>query len=245
MTRKFQYIPRDPNHTDEQHLEEFIKKKYRNLDAKTDTEKFVVNEMKIVKDIYCYAYVAMIHPMEVEQLDPKKKYLPRIFMLNEERSSLYIGAITVTIVQMITVSLIYQSFEDNHMQIKPTSSIYILVPRLVSSIMMHLNVEPDIRQGIQLMKYAINHPWKFRTIKQGHENEDINTVQYSGVKRRVFCAFLLGLSQATVGIVAEILVIVYLSSLSNLLKIIMKYVSLAAVVKFDNMYAATLYNHAI
>ena len=47
------------------------------------------------------------------------------------------------------------------------------------------------------------------------------------------------------GIVAEILVIVYLSSLSNLLKIIMKYVSLAAVIKFDNFYAATLYNHAI
>ena len=132
--------------------------------------------MKISKDIYCYAYVAIIHPMEVEEQDPKKKYLPRINMLNEERSSLYIGAITVSIIQMITISLIYQSFSENHMEIKPTSSIYILVPRLVSSIMMHLNVEPDIRQGIQLMKYAVNHPWKFRAIKQDFEKEDINKV---------------------------------------------------------------------
>jgi len=44
---------------------------------------------------------------------------------------------------------------------------------------------------------------------------------------------------------AEILVIVYLSSLTSLLKVIMKYVSLAAVVKFDDMYAAVLHNHAI
>ena len=44
---------------------------------------------------------------------------------------------------------------------------------------------------------------------------------------------------------AEVLVIVYLSSLSSLLLIIMKYVSLAAVVKFDDMYAAALHDNAI
>ena len=110
---------------------------------------------------------------------------------------------------------------------------------------MHLNVEPDIRQGIQLMKYAINHPQKFRPIRAGYENETAETINYVGVKRRAFCAFLLGFNQASVAIVAEVLVIVYLSSLSDLLKVIMKYVSLAAVVKFDDMYAAALHNHAI
>lgn len=68
---------------------------------------------------------------------------------------------------------------------------------------------------------------------------------YVGTKRRAFCAFLLGLNQCTIAIVAEVLVIYYLSSLESLILIIMKYVSLAAVVKFDDMYAAALHEHAI
>ena len=39
----------------------------------------------------------------------------------------------------------------------------------------------------------------------------------------------------------EVCVIVYLSSLQSLLDIIMKFVSMAAIVKFDNMYAAALF----
>ena len=110
---------------------------------------------------------------------------------------------------------------------------------------MHLNVEPDIRQGIDLMKYTVNHPWKFRPIRKNYENETPDTISYIGTKRRAFCAFLLGFNQCAIAIVAEVLVIVYLSSLTSLLLIIMKYVSLAAVVKFDDMYAAALPEHAI
>ena len=65
------------------------------------------------------------------------------------------------------------------------------------------------------------------------------------MKRRAFCAFLLGFNQATIAIVAEVLVIIFLNTLSSLLLIIMKYVSLAAVVKFDDMYAASLGKHVI
>lgn len=208
-----------------------------------------MNECKISKDIYSYAYVAMIHPNEVEDLDPKKKYLPRIKMHRDERSNLYIGAAMVTIVQASTIMLIYVYFtqgeDGNGVKLKPAQQFYVLIPRLISSIMMHLNVEPDIRQGIQLMKYAINHPLKFRPIRAGYENETPETISYVGVKRRAFFAFMLGLNQASVALVAEVLVIIYLSSLDDLLKVIMKYVSLAAVVKFDDMYAAALHNHAI
>ena len=100
--------------TEEEHIEHFIKEKYKSLDSKTDTEKFVLNECKINKDIYSYAYAAIIHPMEVEELDPKKKYLPRINMLNEERTALYIGAAMVSIVQACTIMLIYIFFENDN-----------------------------------------------------------------------------------------------------------------------------------
>ena len=92
--------------------------------------------------------------------------------------------------------LIYVFFENDNngkgVELVPAQKFYVLIPRLISSIMMHLNVEPDIRQGIQLMKYALNHPQKFRPIRRGYENETAETISYVGVKRRVFCAFLLG-----------------------------------------------------
>lgn len=135
--------------------------------------------------------------------------------------------------------------DNTGVHLLPAETYYVVIPRLVSSIMMHLNVEPDIRQGIELMKYAINHPWKFRTIKKNYAKETADQIDYTGVKRRAFCAFLLGFNQATIAIVAELLVIFFLNSLSSLLLIIMKYVSFAAVVKFDDMYAAALSNHAI
>lgn len=95
------------------------------------------------------------------------------------------------------------------------------------------------------MKYAVNHPQKFRPIRKDYENETKETISYAGTKRRAFCAFLLGLNQCTISIVAEMLVIFYLSSLTSLILIIMKYVSLAGVVKFDNMYAEALNDHPI
>lgn len=216
------------------------------MDAKTDTEKFKLKEVKIQKDIYSLGYAAIIHPMECEEFDAKLKYMPRITLLNEERTSLFISANLVTLVQATTIMLIVIFFGDGKgVHLVPAKSYFVLIPRLISSIMMHLNVEPDIRQGIELMKYAINHPQKFRPIKKGYKDEDPETISFVGVRRRAFCAFMLGFNQAAIAIVAEILVIVYLSSLSSLLLIIMKYVSLAAVVKFDDMYAAALHDSAI
>jgi len=41
--------------------------------------------------------------------------------------------------------------------------------------------------------------------------------------------------------IIEVCVIVYLSSLQRLTDVIMKFVSMAAIVKFDNMYAGALF----
>lgn len=56
---------------------------------------------------------------------------------------------------------------------------------------------------------------------------------------------MLGFFQVTVAIIVETLVIYYLSTLTELMKIIVKFVSLAKIVQFDNMYARSLYEHTI
>lgn len=211
--------------------------------------------------------------MELEEFDPKKKYMPRVALLNDERSSLYISALLVSIIQFSVIMLIVFYFNDGTgVQLVPAMSLLDLLPRLISCIMMHLNVLPDLRQGIELMKFAVNHPHKFRPLKNNfdveveslmskainsvaeetkaekkkkYEDETADEISYKGTVGRAFCAFMLGFIQASIALIAECIVIYYLSSLTDLLKIIMKYVSLAAVTKFDNMYAAALHNHAI
>lgn len=63
--------------------------------------------------------------------------------------------------------------------------------------------------------------------------------------RNVLAPFLLGFFQSTVSIVVEVMVIVYLASLNNLMDIIMKFVSMAAIIKFDDMYAASLFESKV
>jgi len=38
----------------------------------------------------------------------------------------------------------------------------VIIPRILCSVLAHLKVEPDIRKGLNLMKYALNHPHLFR-----------------------------------------------------------------------------------
>lgn len=91
---------------------EIARAKFKKMDAKTDTEKFKLKEVKIQKDIYSLGYAAIIHPMECEVFDAKLKYMPRITLLNEERTSLFISANLVTLVQGTTIMLIVIFFGD-------------------------------------------------------------------------------------------------------------------------------------
>ena len=63
--------------------------------------------------------------------------------------------------------------------------------------------------------------------------------------RRTVLAFLLGFFQVIVSIIVESLVIYYLSTMDELMTIIVKFVSLAKIVQFDDMYAKSLYEHTI
>ena len=61
------------------------------------------------------------------------------------------------LIYLVAKEMMSPSFE-----IVAADSFLVIIPRFISSLMMHLNVEPDIRSGIQLMKYAVNHPQNFR-----------------------------------------------------------------------------------
>lgn len=56
-------------------------------------------------------------------------------------------------------------------------------------------------------------------------------------------AFFLGFLQAAIGIVIEAEIIYYFSCLTSFIKLVTRYVALAAIMKFDNFYSKTLYEH--
>lgn len=93
--------------------------------------------------MYSLAYAAILHPDECED------GMPKLDLLAEERSSLFVSALLVSLVQATTIVLIMIFFGDDGeghaVKLVPAQSYFVLIPRLISSIMMHLNVEPDIR----------------------------------------------------------------------------------------------------
>ena len=62
---------------------------------------------------------------------------------------------------------------------------------------------------------------------------------------RVFIGFYLGLTQAILGIIIEFLAIWFLSSLTKLLDIITKFVSMSRLAMIDDFFAQTLTDESI
>ena len=97
--------------------------------------------------------------------------------------------------------------------------ITVLGARFVCTILMHLQVEGDLRQGLKMMKYVTNQPFDFSNPQ---------------------AAFFVALMQIVGGIFAELACIIYLSSLAAAIDVIIKFVALASIAKVDDFYASAL-----
>ena len=99
------------------------------------------------------------------------------------------------------------------------ASMTVLGSRFICTILMHLQVESDVRQGIRMMKYNCNHRSEFVAP---------NT------------AFVIGLMQTVGGLAAEVFCILYLVSIQNPVDVIIRFVALASIAKVDDFYASAL-----
>lgn len=223
---------------------------------KTDTDELEVMELGIANDIYMLGFVACINPAQVEK-EEDGDHIKRTYLIKDERLFLFLSALNITGIQLTTAYMILMFFDMGEdmkgVHLNMADSFMVLLPRLMSSIMMHLNVIEEVDQGITMMKYAVNHPFMFipftdRNAKDGKErdnNDGKGVVNEKGMTRRVVMAFALGFFQATVGVIVEILIIYYLSTLTSYLKIICQYVAFVALIKFDNFYSKSIHDHGV
>lgn len=91
--------------------------------------------------------------------------------------------------------------------------------RFICTILMHLQVEGDMRQGLRMMKYVTNHPFDFANPGS---------------------AFFVALMQTMGGLAAEMACILFLGSIDKAIDVIIKFVALASIAKVDDIYASAL-----
>jgi len=129
-------------------------------------------DIKVNKDIYALAFCSLLESKELDH--GEKDCVPFVNVNKRQLSNLFMGAFLVIGFQLILIFLIlnYMLYSPDFKVINP-ESVLIIIPRFLSSLMMHLSVEPDTRSGMNLMKYAINHPTKFKkALKLKKDEED-------------------------------------------------------------------------
>jgi len=91
------------------------------------------------------AFAALINPDMIDT-NAGKGYIPYIYLSNEERSNVYLMGLMVASIQIVTLIAIINFFTITEpIVLKPAQTVLVIIPRLLSSLMMHFNVEPDLR----------------------------------------------------------------------------------------------------
>jgi len=139
---------------------------------------------------------------------------------NDLRANIYMNSLFVHLVQIFMVFAVWRYAINNHsFALIPPDSLDLALARFVAAMFMHINVEKDIKNGINLMKYTVNHSENFT-----------NHVP----------PFMFGLLNCVICIIVEVNVMLILTSMSDVVGVIMKYVSLAAIANIPRFYFASL-----
>jgi len=95
----------------------------------------------------------------------------------------------------------------------------MLIARFVASMMMHITVQADTRNGLNMMKYCVNHYKNFTN---------------------PYAPFLLALMSTLIAIGIEINVMVIMANMDGVIDVILRFISLASIVNIPREYFCSL-----
>ena len=165
--------------------------------------------MKLGSDTYSMAYRAF-HDKSNLSLD-----LTPGEVFEATQAVFFVSSIQLSLVFVIFLTMT----DEDQFKITMPSSMAVLSTRFVCSIMMHLQVSADVSQGLQMMKYLVNHGEEFSAPR---------------------LAFTVGMLQFLTGFVTELVCIIFLGSLNNPIGVIIRFIALGSIAKYDNFYVAAL-----
>ena len=97
----------------------------------------------------------------------------------------------------------------------------IILARFLCAVFMHITLSSELIQGFDLMKYALNHPWKFSSW---------------------FMAFKTGLSQMFVVVILELVNMIFMLKDDAISDIVMNFTALLIISDFDDYLYVTIEN---
>ena len=117
---------------------------------------------------------------------------------------------------------------------------------------MHANLQGEIKNGLRTMKYVVQHPFSFRKFDpDSDEFDDDDDEEYDedkkndGLYLRVTFAFFFGFFQTALGILLEVMSILYLCSKDSFRLILMSYATMACIASFDDLYSSSILEHPL
>ena len=122
----------------------------------------------------------------------------------------------------LTIYLVKEVFNDPKFRndfYAPPSDRIISFTRFLCAILLHVSLQDEITQGGKLMKFAANHPWKFR---------------------KWYIAWLCGFFQMILVVFVEIVNIVVLNTNDTVMDILMNFLALVILADFDDYFFSTV-----
>jgi hypothetical protein len=95
---------------------------------------------------------------------------------------------------------------------------WVIISRFVCGIVLHMQLQDELKAGLGKMKFAINHSYKFKP----------------GIGYQV--AFMSGLMQASMIMVVEIVNVLVILSYADTLNVVICFCALAIIAEFDNFF---------
>lgn len=167
-------------------------------------------ELDLGKDTYTMAFKALHYKnIEKQELNP------------DDVHGAFESALFVFMIQMTLVGFLGYIVFTGHQgfTIKLPVDIYVLIARFVCSVLMHLQVNEDMKQGLSMMKFVTNHAEEFTN---------------------PYYAFEIAFMQCIGGISAELFCIIFLCSLSDPITVLIRFIAFSSIGKIDNFYSAAL-----
>ena len=157
-------------------------------------------------------------------------------MNDDEIMNMWVGALIIIMIQL-TLMIMIMDYEiiSPLFKIEPATSMGVIAARFLASLLGHLNIEPEIRAGLILAKYCLNHPSRFRGARS-FKDDGTEVIHVS----QVFPPLFLAVSQVLIGLIVEVNILIFLTAEADFFAVICKFVCLLFITQFDNIYAECL-----
>ena len=127
--------------------------------------------------------------------------------------------ILFTLQTLLALLILFEAIKNygskNANQIVEWQASWIMMARLICGIVMHINLVGRVKQGMEMMKYSLNHYWKFTNW---------------------FFGFMAGFLQANVVLLIEMVNFVSIVTHFEIIDIVMKFMTLMIIMTFSNIF---------